>query len=122
DGTISMPSFNLDKKDKLRKKSIQICKSLNLIKDKPKSNYELDEKGIIVIQDGGIENYLNNLRLDKDLERTIKDLTKDNLEKHFKRNLIFVSLGGLIGFITGIATLTISLVVQPDSAEQYINK
>ena len=91
---------------------------MNLIRAKSNSQYELDEKGILAIQDGGIENYLNNMRLDRDLERTVKDLTKENLEKQFKHNLIFVCLGGVIGLLTA----AITMAVQPDSAEQYINK
>ena len=122
DNNVPIHSYGTSQKDKLREKSKELCKALNLIRAKSNSQYELDEKGILAIQDGGIENYLNKMRLDRDLERTVKDLTKENLKKNFKRNLIFVSLGGLIGLITGIATLTISMVVQQDSAEQYINK
>ncbi|NJX16748.1 hypothetical protein [Tamlana crocina] len=118
DGTVAIHSYGTSSNDVLKGKSKELCKALNLIRIKSNSQYELDEKGIIVIQDGGIENYLNNLRLDKDLERTIKDLTKDNLEKQFKHNLIFVCLGGIIGLLTA----AITMAVQPDSAKQYINK
>jgi hypothetical protein len=66
DSTISKKSSGTKPKEKLREKSIELCKALNLIRVRSNSVYELDEKGVIVIQDGGIENYLNNLRLDKE--------------------------------------------------------
>jgi hypothetical protein len=118
DNNVPIHSYGTSQKDKLREKSKELCKALNLIRAKSNSQYELDEKGILAIQDGGIENYLNNMRLDRDLERTVKDLTKENLEKQFKHNLIFVCLGGVIGLLTA----AITMAVQPDSAEQYINK
>ncbi|WP_372745289.1 hypothetical protein [Lutibacter sp.] len=118
DNNVPIHSYGTSQKDKLREKSKELCKALNLIRAKSNSQYELDEKGILAIQDGGIENYLNNMRLDRDLERTVKDLTKENLEKQFKHNLIFVCLGGVIGLLTA----AITTAVQPDSAEQYINK
>ena len=52
----------------LRRKSINICKSLNLIRNKSGTLFELDEKGVFAIQDGGIEKYLSNIRTEKDLE------------------------------------------------------
>lgn len=118
DSNAPIHSYGTSSKDKLREKSNELCKALNLIRAKSNSQYELDEKGILAIQDGGIENYLNNMRLDKDLERTIKDLTKDNLNNQFKHNIIFVCIGGFIGLLT----TAITMAVQPDSAEQYINK
>ncbi|KJD31836.1 hypothetical protein PW52_16445, partial [Tamlana sedimentorum] len=118
DGSCSVHDTGTSPDIKRKIKSKKICKALNLIRLKSNNQYELDEKGILVIQDGGIENYLNNLRLDRDLEKTIKDLTKENLENQFKHNIIFVCLGGVIGLLT----TAITMAVQPDSAKQYINK
>ncbi|MEL0457620.1 hypothetical protein WJN01_15395 [Flavobacteriaceae bacterium SZ-1-7] len=116
-GTAPIHEYGADNKAKLREKSKQICKALNLIRVQSNSNYELDEKGILVIQDGGIENYLNNLRLDRDLEKTVKDLTKKSLENEFKNNLKYVLTGGLIGLITAVLTVITTEIMQSGKKE-----
>lgn len=51
----------------LRSKAILTSKSLMLIKKSSNLNrIELDEKGILAINDGGIENYLSKYSSDKD--------------------------------------------------------
>lgn len=65
----------------LRNKSIRICKALNLIKysDSGKQ-YVLAEKGVLVLNDGGIEKYLHNYKEEKNLDTEIKLLTFKKLK------------------------------------------
>jgi hypothetical protein len=63
----------------LRKKSIRICKALNLIKLSGRQ-YELAENGVLVLNDGSIEKYLLNLRDEKELDINIKELTLKKLK------------------------------------------
>jgi len=118
ESTVPIHSYGTNPKDKLREKSKELCKALNLIRVKSNSQYELDEKGILAIQDGGIENYLNNMRLDKDLERTVKDLTKKSLKNQVWYNIMYVTVGGLIGGLIGFLTL----LVTPNNTEILIQE
>ena len=64
----------------LQDKSIRICKALNLIKlSNSGKQYELTEKAVLVLNDGGIEKYLLNDKKEKDLDSNIKDLTLKKL-------------------------------------------
>ena len=82
-------------------KAFVFCNGLNLIRAKSFSktkSYELDEKGIFAIQDGGIEKYLENIRTEKDLDNQIKRLTKKRLEWEYGVNFLFLIIGALITF------------------------
>lgn len=110
---------------KIRNKAFNFAKALNLIRPKvfSKSNsYELDEKGIFAIQDGGIEKYLENIKVGKDLDGTIKTLTSRRLENDVKNNLLYILLGGFIGLITSISTTVLTLKVTPDNTIKYIEQ
>jgi len=64
----------------LQNKSIRICKALNLIKHSNSGKqYDLTEKAVLVLNDGGIEKYLLNDKKEKDLDSNIKDLTLKKL-------------------------------------------
>jgi len=80
-------------------KAFRICKSLNLIKQKQSGLFELDEKGVFVIQDGGIEKYLTNIREEKFLDTQIKRLTKKRLEWEYFINFLFLITGAILTFI-----------------------
>tara|TARA_R110000868_G_C10527294_1_gene733682 strand:+ start:74 stop:607 length:534 start_codon:yes stop_codon:yes gene_type:complete len=99
-------------------KALLICKALDFITHKSNSEHELKEKAILAIQDGGIENYLNNLRLDRDLEKTIKDLTKKSLENEVKNNLKYVAVGGFLGIIASIVAVVLTSVMQSEGKEE----
>ena len=110
---------------KIRNKAFNFAKALNLIRPKvfSKSNsYELDEKGIFAIQDGGIEKYLENIKVGKDLDETIKTLTSRRLENDVKNNLLYILLGGFIGLITSISTTVLTLKATPDNTIKYIEQ
>ncbi|WP_123921959.1 hypothetical protein [Flavobacterium sp. LM4] len=99
----------------LRKKSIRLCKALNLINLSTNGKqYELSEKAIYVFNDGGIEKFLSNNSSEKDLDITIKQLTSKRLKYDILYNIIYVFIGGLIG---GIVTLA-----QPDNSKEYIKE
>src|SRR5690606_1748980 len=86
----------------LRLKSIHTCKALGLIRQKVSSKsilFELDEKGVFAIQDGGIEEYLSNIREDRFLDGQIKRLTKKRLEWEYIINFLFLMTGALLTFI-----------------------
>tara|TARA_R110001592_G_C13042295_1_gene739401 strand:- start:45 stop:569 length:525 start_codon:yes stop_codon:yes gene_type:complete len=87
------------KRNDLTYKAIQYCLSLNFIRTKSNSEYELDEKGIFAIQDGGIEKYLYNIRSEKDLDKAIKVLISRNLKYQFLYSVILVILGFLLSFV-----------------------
>src|SRR5690606_3434232 len=80
-------------------KAFRICKSLNLIRQKQSGLFELDEKGVFVIQDGGIEKYLTNIREEKFLDTQIKRLTKKRLEWEYLINFLFLITGAILTFI-----------------------
>lgn len=87
----------------LRSKAILTSKSLMLIKKPSNSNrLELDEKGILAINDGGIENYLSKYSSEKDLDSAIKKLTSKRLKYDIFYNFLYVILGALL---TNIPTL-----------------
>ena len=106
----------------VKNKTRTIAVALKLIQEKERGIYVLDENGVLVLQDGGIENYLENLRLDKDLEKTIKDLTSKRLKNEVKNNLMYVSVGGIIGIVTAILTVILTSVVTPDKTGQQIEQ
>jgi hypothetical protein len=87
-----------------RNKTIRVCEGLKLIRYNSKGEYILDENGILAIQDGGIENYLEKLGTEKDLDFIIKGLTKKSLKNQFWYNIVYVLIGGAIGLITTMAT------------------
>ena len=80
-------------------KAFRICKSLNLIRRKESELFELDEKGVFVIQDGGIEKYLSNIRKEKELDLTIKNLTSKRLKYDILYNIMYVVIGGILASI-----------------------
>ena len=80
-------------------KAFRICKSLNLIRQKQSGLFELDEKGVFVIQDGGIKKYLTNIREEKFLDTQIKRLTKKRLEWEYLINFLFLITGAVLTFI-----------------------
>ena len=94
-GTIEI-SFN---RNNLSKKALQYCLSLNLFRVKSNNQFQLNEKGVFAIQDGGIKIYLKNIRTEKDLENTIKVLTSRNLKYQFLHSVILVVLGFLLSFV-----------------------
>ena len=87
----------------LRSKAILTSKSLMLIKKSSNVNrLELDEKGILAINEGGIENYLTKLRYENNLDSSIKKLTNKRLKYDIGYNFLYVILGALL---TNIPTL-----------------
>jgi len=84
-----------------RKKSIYYCHALKLIRkhEEYTSQFLLDEKGFLVIEDGGIEKYLNKVRRDKDLDTSIKELTYDSLRKELVVAVFLVILGTALGYV-----------------------
>lgn len=101
--------------DDITVKGFRICKSLNLIRQKPSGLFELDEKGVFAIQDGGIEKYLYNIREDKLLDSQIKRLTKKRLEWEYGINFLFVILGAVL-------TFTVTKFSESDNQKQAIEK
>ncbi|WP_445734785.1 hypothetical protein [Mariniflexile sp.] len=100
------------------RKALLICKALDFLSVKSGNLYELKENAILAIQDGGIEKYLENIRLDKDLEKTIKDLTKKSLKNQIWYNIMYVTVGGIIGGLIGLLTLLVS----PNNTEKLIQE
>jgi hypothetical protein len=79
----------------LRKQSIRIFKGLNLIKPSTcAKQYELNNNGVLVLNDGGIEKYLLNVSTEKDLDITIKELTSKRLKYDVLYNIMYVLFGG----------------------------
>lgn len=88
----------------IRRKAIEFSKALNLIRNKQNSkSYELDEKGVFVLDDGGINAYLKNIRTEKDLDSTIRYLTSKRLKYDILYNILYVVIGGLIGLVTALS-------------------
>lgn len=85
-------------------KAFRICKSLNLIRQKQSGLFELDEKGVFVIQDGGIEKYLTNIRTEKELDLVIKNLTTKRLKYDILYNIMYVVIGGILASIPNIVS------------------
>jgi hypothetical protein len=82
-----------DTSSEIKNKAFRISKALGILVLKTKPiTYELTEKGIIAIQDGGIEKYLKNIRSEKDLDKAIKVLTSRNLKYQFFYSVILVIL------------------------------
>lgn len=106
------------------KKAVRICIALYLIKpkDKKPTIFELTEKGIIALNEGGIENYLDNIKAEKDLTSTIKELTSERFKNDVKNNLQYIALGGIIGLVTAISTTGLTLWATPDTAKEYIDQ
>ncbi len=102
----------------IESKAINICKSLNLIRFKANSIFELDEKGVFAIEDGGIEKYLENIRTEKNLEQIIRKLTSKRLKNEIWHNLMYVTVGGIIGGLIGLLTLLVS----PNNTEKLIQE
>jgi hypothetical protein len=91
---------SLDISSEINKKAFRISKALGILKLKKEPiTYELTEKGIITIQDGGIEKYLKNISAEKDLDKAIKVLTSRNLKYQFFYSVILVILGFLLSFV-----------------------
>lgn len=81
-------------------KALKMCTYLNLIRlrtEKTGNTYELVEKGVFVINEGGIENYLKNINAEKDLDNAIKVLTNKRLKNGIYYDAFFVVIGALIG-------------------------
>lgn len=95
--------YDIKDNSDLRSKAILTSKSLMLIKKSSNSNrLELDEKGILAINDGGVENYLSKYSSEKDLDSAIKKLTSKRLKYDIFYNFLYVILGALL---TNIPTL-----------------
>lgn len=102
--------------DELTLKAFRISKALGLIRLKSSpTTYELSEKGVFAIQDGGIEKYLENIRVEKDLDNQIRRLTKKRLEWEYGINFLFLILGALITFL-------VTKFSESDSQKQTIRK
>ena len=95
-------------------KGFRICKSLNLIRQKKSGLFELDEKGVFVIQEGGIDKYLSSIRTEKELDLAIKNLTSKRLKYDVLYNIMYVLIGALIGPISALA--------QPDTPSKHIEE
>ena len=95
-----------DNKDntELRKVSIRICKALKLIKiSNNGKQFELSEKSIFVLQDGGIEKYLFNEKTEKNIDSDIKDLTLKKLKfEQFPAKFwwLILIIAGVISILT----------------------
>lgn len=97
-----------------KRKAIRTCNALNLIRTKSDSTFELDEKGVLAIQDGGIEKYLSYIRTEKDLNMAIKVLTSRRLKYGIWYNVMYVLIGGIIGLIPALTL--------PDNSEKHIEE
>ena len=84
------------------------------------NQYQLCEKGILVIDDGGIEKYLENIKSGNDLDNEIKFFTGKRLKDDVKNNIKYITLGGFIGLITSISTTVLTLKAKPDNTIKYI--
>ena len=114
-----------DNKDnsELIKESIRVCKVLKLIElTHSGKQYQLCEKGILVIDDGGIEKYLGNIKIGNDLDNEIKFFTGKRLKDDVNNNIKYIALGGFIGLITSISTTVLTLKATPDNTIKYIEQ
>ena len=100
----------------LKAEAFRVSKALSLIRSKStKATFELSEKGIFAIEDGGIEKYLENIRTEKDLDNQIRRLTKKRLEWEYFVNILFLFSGGIITyFFTGLS--------EKQTEQEYIDK
>jgi hypothetical protein len=116
DISISDCYLHTPKKDKTEKeKAFIYCKALKLVRlnGTPKQ-YELDEKGVLVIDQGGIEKYLENKKIEKELNNNIKILTKKNLNNDFRNNIIYAVFGAILGLCISV----LSPWVLPNNASE----
>lgn len=85
---------------------------MNLIKHSNSGKqYELTEKAVFVLNDGGIENYLINDKKEKDLESNIKDLTLKKLKfEQFPAKFwwLILIISGVVSILTTYANNQIS--------------
>jgi hypothetical protein len=95
------------KKDKSDKeKAFIYCKALELVRSNgTKGQYELDGKGVLVIDQGGIEKYLENIKIEKELNNNIKILTEKNLGNDFRNNIIYAVFGAILGLCISVLSL-----------------
>jgi hypothetical protein len=100
--------------NELGKTAWRVCKSFNFIYLNDNTSAELTEKGVDVLQDGGIEKYLKNIENEKTLENAIKILTSKKLKYDVWYNIAYILVGGLLG-------VTTSLVI-PDKSKEYIKE
>tara|TARA_R110002033_G_scaffold170595_1_gene213484 strand:+ start:596 stop:1117 length:522 start_codon:yes stop_codon:yes gene_type:complete len=100
----------------IKSEAFRVAKALSLIRNKStNTTFELSEKGVFAIQDGGIEKYLENIRTEKDLDNAIRRLTKKRLEWEYFINILFLFAGGIITyFFTGLS--------EKQTEQEYINK
>ncbi|MDO7174256.1 hypothetical protein [Mariniflexile sp. AS56] len=76
--------------------TILICENLRLIKHTGVGKYLLEDKGVTAIEDGGLENYLENIRIEKLRDNAIKRLTRRSLKYDVMWNIGFIILGALL--------------------------
>ena len=98
----------------LGKTAWRVCKSFNFIYLNDSTSAELTEKGVDVLQDGGIEKYLKNIENEKTLESAIRNLTSKKLKYDVWYNIAYILVGGILGVMT-------SLVI-PDKSKEYIEE
>jgi hypothetical protein len=88
-------------------KAFIYCKALKLVKSNgTKDQYELDENGVLVIDHGGIKTYLENIKIEKELNNNIKILTEKSLKNDFLKNIFYIFIGGLIGLMSSYILTT----------------
>jgi hypothetical protein len=123
-------SFSENKENtELQKVSIRICKALNLIKlSNNGKQFELSEKSIFVLQDGGIEKYLFNEKTEKNIDSDIKDLTLKKLRfEQFPTKFwwLILIIAGTISILTTWANNQISKLEnqqEPQKTEILLQK
>jgi hypothetical protein len=123
-------SFSENKENtEIQKVSIRICKALNLIKlSNNGKQFELSEKSIFVLQDGGIEKYLFNEKTEKNIDSDIKDLTLKKLRfEQFPTKFwwLILIIAGTISILTTWANNQISKLEnqqEPQKTEILLQK
>ena len=87
-----------------RHDTILVCENLHLIKQLGTTKYLLEDKGVLVIEYGGIDKYFENIRIEKDRDNTIKQLTGRKLKYDTYWSVGLVVFGVFVGYIPTIKT------------------
>ena len=87
-----------------RHDTILVCENLHLIKQLGTTKYLLEDKGVLVIEYGGIDKYFENIRIEKDRDNTIKQLTGRKLKYDTYWSVGLVVFGDFVGYIPTIKT------------------
>ncbi|MEZ4793465.1 MAG: hypothetical protein R2783_08415 [Gelidibacter sp.] len=98
----SIYHYGNSRKTSKRDKPISLLTSLRLIEQKAQSQYILGENGMLAILDGSVEKYLENLRLEKELDGTIKRLTGKRLKYEIWNNIIYVLIGAVLASVPNL--------------------